>query len=241
MRALGQRSLLQSMVACAVRQGDCRELLTTVHEPVGLILTDPPYGISNASNAGGVSAAFSGYTSDKGGWDIEVPASEWVPLAVATLRPGGLFASFGTYGSLVPIYHALEACGMQFQSHITWHKTNPAPSIHRRMLTAANEIILVYSRGPRWYFDYEYAKKLAGGKQHHNHFDIPAVRKRFGVTRKPPRLCEHLVRLFCRPGDLVLDPFAGSGATLEAAIRAGRAAMGFELNREVYAALQEAA
>lgn len=221
------------MVHC----GDCVQVLAGLQAlGADMVLTDPPYGISNRRNANGVSGAFSGYTSDKGEWDVEVPADRWVPLACGALRPGGIFACFGTFGSLVPIYQALEAHPeMQFQSHPTWHKTNPAPSIHRRMLTHANEIILVYSKGPRWTFDYDYGKTINRGKQLHNHFECSAVRKVHGVTRKPPALCEKLIRLFTRPDDLVLDPFAGSGAIPEAAHRAGRRWVAIEINPELAA------
>lgn len=206
-----------------------------------MVFTDPPFGVSNRRNASKQSRAFSGYTSDKGDWDQAVPADEWVPAAVRCLREGGIFACFGTFGSLVPIYNELEEAGLRFQSHITWHKTNPAPSIHRRMLTHANEIILVYSKGPRWTFDYEYSKTLRNGRQCHNHFDVPAVRKRFGVTRKPPALCVRIVRLFTRTGDVVLDPFAGSGAIPEAADVSGRCGVAIEINPSLCVELEKLA
>jgi site-specific DNA-methyltransferase (adenine-specific) len=223
-------------MAGLILMGDCREQLK--HVPLGtvaMVLTDPPFGVSNQGNVSGASLDYSGYTSDKGEWDVEVPAQEWVPLAIKTLHPGGIFASFGTFGSLVPVFLELKRLDMRFQSHITWHKTNPAPSIHRRMLTHSNEIILVFSKGSNWVFNYDYSKSLTG-KQMHNHFvdppdltfDVPAVRKQFGVTRKPVNLCEKLIRLFTREGDIILDPFAGSGAILEAAIRSGRQAIAIE-------------
>lgn len=215
-------------------QGDCREIMPNLVPGADLILTDPPFGISNQNNSSGASSDFSGYTSDKGEWDIEVAATEWVPEACRLLKPNGLFACFGTFGSLVPIFQELEKCSMKFQSHITWHKTNPAPSIHRRMLTHANEIILLFSKGPGWYFDYAYGKSINAGKQLHNHFDCAAVRKQAGVTRKPPELCKKLIQLFCPPDGIVLDPFAGSGAIPEAAKDTGRSYIAIEKLSECY-------
>jgi site-specific DNA-methyltransferase (adenine-specific) len=222
-----------------VIHGDARAILPTITQTVDLVLTDPPFGISNLANASGASSAFSGYTSDKGAWDVEIPAEEWVPQTCRVLRDGGMFVVFGTFGSLVPIFLELKKAGMRFQSHITWHKTNPAPSIHRRMLTHANEIILVFSKGSHWTFDYEYSKTITG-KQMHNHvemdelcFDVAAVRKVLDVTRKPLILCDRLVRLFSKPGDLVLDPFAGSGAILEAAVGANRRAIAIEVQEKL--------
>lgn len=217
---------------------DCREALLHYVAEVDLILTDPPYGVSNKRNAARASAAFSGYSSNKGAWDVPVAANLWVPAAAAALRPGGIFACFGTLGSLAPIFFELEQLNLTFQSHITWHKTNPAPSIHRRMLTHANELVLVYSKGAKWTFDYAYAKSLNHGRQCHNHFDLPCVRKVLGVTRKPPVLCDRLVRLFTKPGDVVLDPFAGSGAIPEAAWRAGRRAVAVEVRDDLCVHMQ---
>jgi DNA modification methylase len=226
-------------------KGDARELLSTIR-PVHMVFTDPPFDISNNRNTK-IHKGFSGYTSNKGSWDEYVPAEEWVPDACAQLVRGGIFACFGTFGSLVPIFNVLTSKGMalyfdeqmSFQSHIVWHKTNPAPSVHRRMLTHANEFILVFSKGPKWYFDYDYSKTLNNGKQKHNVFDWPAVKKVLGVTRKPPELCEQLVRLFCPPAGIVLDPFAGSGAILEGAKRAERQYIGIEKRQDCVAYMRK--
>lgn len=227
------------MTTYKLHRGDCRSVMLECKDRPNFILTDPPYGISNRNNSDGVSSEYSGYTSNKGNWDIEVPAKDWVPLACNMLVDGGLFACFGTLGSLVPIYNELEFLQMTFQSHIVWRKTNPAPSIHRRMLTHANEIILLYSKGPRWTFNYEIAKSLNDGKQMHNNFDYAAVPKALGVTRKPLGLCKALIQIFTNEGDLVFDPFAGSGAILETALLCNRRASGVEIDKERYDAVNE--
>lgn len=215
-------------------QGDCVEVTPTIDVVVDFILTDPPYDISNNNNASGISREYSGYTSNKGTWDEKMPAYEWILPVCSLLKDGGILACFGTFGSLVPVYLELEFLQMTFQSHITWHKTNPAPSIHRRMLTHSNEIILVYSKGSNWTFNYDVAKELNDGKQMHNHIEQGAVPKMFGVTRKPVPLCEKLIKIFTNDDDLVFDPFAGSGAILEAASKCGRRAIGIEKNLEIY-------
>lgn len=219
--------------------GDCRGVMLECRERPNFILTDPPYGISNGSNSDGISKEYSGYTSNKGKWDVEVPAKDWVPLACNMLVDGGLFACFGTFGSLVPVYYELEFLQMTFQSHITWHKTNPAPSIHRRMLTHSNEIILLYSKGAKWTFNYEVAKSFNDGKQMHNHFNYPATSKILGVTRKPLGILKALIQIFTNEGDLVFDPFVGSGAVLEAALLSGRRASGVEIDVERYDIVNE--
>lgn len=219
--------------------GDCRDALPQYEGCAHMVLTDPPFAISNSKNSSGTSKAFSGYTSDKGDWDTEVPAELWVPKAYQTLVPGGIFACFGVYGSLIPIFQQLQSMGARFQSHIIWHKTNPAPSIHRRMLTHANEIILVFSKGSNWYFDYQYSKTLNFGKQCHNVLNEPAVKKVLGVTRKPPLLCEKLTRLFCPEGDVVIDPFAGSGGIPLGVQKANRAYVAMEKRLDLVAHMKK--
>lgn len=193
-----------------------------------MIFTDPPFGISK-KRKNRKRNLFSGYQENKGAWDEVVPASEWISLAIDRLKDGGIFACFGVFGSLVPIYLECKRLDLRFQTHITWHKTNPAPCVHRRGLTLANEFILVFSKGSHWYFDYKRSKKQNHGKQQHNHIDCPAVRRVDGRTRKPIQLTSRYIELWCRRNGIVLDPFAGTGSLLEAAEFVHRNSIGIEI------------
>jgi site-specific DNA-methyltransferase (adenine-specific) len=213
------------------RWGDATTLLSTIpRESISMVFTDPPFGIS--TNKTRTPNSFSGYQPNKGAWDRVVPATQWVPSCIDALKPGGIFACFGVFGSLVPIWVCLEQdCRMRFQTHITWHKTNPAPCVHRRGLTLANEFILVYSKGANWHFDYAASKRQNHGTQQHNHIDCPAVRRQFGRTVKPPLLLQRYIELYCPRNGTVLDPFAGTGSILDAAQIMKRYSIGIELDR----------
>lgn len=197
-----------------------------------LILTDPPYGISHGSEKPAGDSTYSAYCSSKGRWDI-APTSQWIYQADELLSPKGIIAVCGVYGSLVPVYNAMKDLGYTFLTHFIWHKSNPAPSLHRRMFTLANEIILIYAKGKGYFFDYEVSKEFNDGKQQHNVITMPAVRKVAGVTRKPPNLMDLFVRTLCPPGGFVLDPFCGSGTTVERAMVNGRVGIGIEMDPRV--------
>jgi len=213
---------------------DCRKVLPKV-SGVDMVLTDPPFAISR----GDFETSWCGYKSHKGDWDwTEAVGGEWVHMCCDALRPGGVFCCFGVFGSLMPIWQVLEVReDMQFQSHIVWHKTNPTPSVHRRMLTHANEIILLFSKGPKWYFDYALSKEYGGGKQLHNVWEGPAARRKLTRPRKPPWLLERLVRLFCPEDGIILDPFAGTGGVLEAANAWNRNWIAIEIDPEMRSVL----
>lgn len=218
-------------------RGDCREVLKDLpNNSVDLVLTDPPYAISNGAI---VTNTFSGYTSDKGDWDVYVDPKDWVPDCCRVLNPGGIFISFGVFGSLIDIWDELKIAKMNFQSHPVWEKSNPAPSLQRRMLTHANELLLIFSKGKPWYFDYEASKTYNSGKQLKNVFKFSTARKQAGVTRKPVKLISMLIDIFSPVGGMVVDPFVGSGTTVTEALKLNRNGIGFEKFQEQWDFLEK--
>lgn len=208
---------------------ECESWLKRFRGSVNLVCTDPPFAISNDSNNGN---DWNGYTSDKGEWDENV-GYEFVNLCYNTLVDGGLFACFGVYGSLVGVYNELMEIGAKFQSHIIYEKKNPAPSVHRRMYTHANEIILLFSKGNKWTFNYDIAKNLGGGKQLKNVWKGSSPKRILGRTRKPANIVENLILPLTNVGDYVLDPFCGSCSILEIAALHGRRCIGIDKDREI--------
>jgi site-specific DNA-methyltransferase (adenine-specific) len=218
--------------------GDCIKVMTELlpENSVDLIFADPPYAIS--SYRWTTPSEFSSYTSDKGDWDHYEDRDKWAAFskawleaAVRVLRPGGSIFICGLWNNpSFDVYSKNE--DMLFQDHIVWSKPNPAPSIHRRGPTKSVEFVLWFTKGGKWCYDYERSKEYGGGKQLKNVWNIAAVRKRHGVTRKPPELVRRIVNLFSKPGDLVLDPFVGSGTTLEVCAETKRRGIGVETNKD---------
>jgi DNA modification methylase len=104
---------------------------------------------------------------------------------------------------------------------IVWYKPNAQPNVTKRTLQHSHEYVLWYVNGKsHWHFDYEMSKQIGGGKQLPDVWSLPYIHhtKRLHKNEKPVELLERLLLFGTRPGDLVLDPFAGSGSTGEACI-----------------------
>jgi DNA modification methylase len=160
---------------------------------------------------------------------------------------------------------ALRADGWYLRQDIIWHKPNPMPESVRDRCTKAHEYIFLLSKKARYYFDHEaikepaeYAGKMRGGSTNRYEqnsagmdcrvYDTRNRRSVWTVTPKPykeahfatfpPDLIRPCILAGCPEGGTVLDPFVGSGTTLQVATEEGRDSIGIELNPE-YAKLIE--
>jgi len=155
---------------------------------------------------------------------------------------------------------ALQADGWYLRQDIIWAKPNPMPESVNDRCTKSHEYVFLLSKGPRYYFDAQaIAENFAGvpyvGKQNGaiTNGDRKDRGKTIGMTTDkrnkrsvwtiatqstndahfatfPRKLVEPCILAGSRPGDVVLDPFAGSGTTLQVAKHLGRRAVGIELN-----------
>jgi DNA modification methylase len=191
----------------------------------GLILTDPPYGISEPGKLmkqGGVltPADFDGDDD----WDrpdgylerLDAWVAEWARL----VRPGGSVVSFIDGAKLSHLWEAFERHGLKPKRPLVWHKTDPSPaSLARRNLISSCEF-MVWATKP----GADYVFNRDSGWNLHNFFEFPTVRgaERIHPCQKPVELLRRLILLLTERDDLVLDPFAGSGSTGVAACRVGR-------------------
>ena len=203
----------------------------------GALITDPPYGMSSRPGQGW---KFSSHVTLHEEWDSIVDYGSftyhWLETATRLVVPNGNLLIFSSYHSLAGVLASLAGLERKLQQLVVWRKTNPQPSINCRSLTECVEyIVWAVNATPKeatgWCFDYKLAKELNGGKQMRNVWDFPVTPRseRLGhPTQKPLALVERLVRLFTREGDVVLDPFLGSGTTAVAALGWGRGCLGVE-------------
>ncbi len=198
-----------------------------------LIFADPPYNLSGANHQ----TVRSGkrVRCDKGDWDVVADIHSfnraWVAQCVRVLAADGTLWISGTLHNHPSIGCVLKELGMWVINDVVWYKRNAPPLLSANRLAPATEIIWVASKSKRYYFDYEGAKRLNGGKQMRNLWEINAARH---VTshpaEKPESLLDRIIRIGSREGDWVLDPFMGSGTTGVVAKRLGRNFHGFELD-----------
>lgn len=131
---------------------------------------------------------------------------------------------------------ALQAAGWYLRSAVTWEKPNAYPESVRDRPTTAYEMVFLLSKSQDYYYDQD-AVRGPNGRRLRNVWDIPTEpRRRDGSgtddhpATMPSALAERCIALTSRPGDLVLDPYAGSGTTLLAAANLDRRSVGIDIN-----------
>ncbi len=217
-----------------IYHGDCLEILAAIPaETVDLVFADPPYFLSNdgiTCHAGRMVSV------NKGDWDrSRGPDTNhefnraWLAACQRVLKPNGTIWVSGTSHVIHSVGFAMQQLGFKLLNDITWVKPNPPPNLSCRYFTHATETVIWAAKNKRskHTFHYQEMRQLAGGKQMKSVWEIlPPDReeKRFGKhpTQKPVALVERILLAASNPGDLVLDPFLGSGTTAVVALRLSR-------------------
>jgi site-specific DNA-methyltransferase (adenine-specific) len=226
-------------------KGDSVELLPQlgIDGDVRAVFADPPYFLSN----GGTTCHAGKRTSvNKGKWDELVTVNEmhafntsWLEACRAVMDPDASIWVSGTRHVIFSVGFAMQQVGYKLLNEITWEKPNPPPNLSCRYFTHSTETVLWASHGKKakHTFHYKLMKHVAGGKQMKSvwKFSSPAKKeKRFGKhpTQKPVALLERIVLASTDEGDLVVDPFCGSGTTGIAAAAHGRRFVGIDLDEQ---------
>ena len=227
--------------------GDALEVLSRFpDESVDCVWTDPPYMLSN----GGVTCVAGRMVSvNKGSWDesrgIEADHRfnlAWTAACRRVLKPAGTIWVTGTLHVYPSVGMALQQNGFRLLNDIIWEKPNPPPNLGCRTFTHSTEVVLWASKSAkgsrhRYTFNYDEMKQENGGRQMKTVWRMKAPsasEKRFGKhpTQKPLALIDRCLRASTHEGDVVLDPFAGSGSTGVAAAKLRRRFIGIEIDPE---------
>lgn len=223
--------------------GDCRKVMDKfIDDPekrFELIFADPPYFLSN----GGITCQNGKMvTVNKGDWDKSKGANfnhefnvEWLKRCQRLLKNNGTIMVSGTHHVINSVGFAMQQLGMKILNSITWEKPNPPPNLACRYFTHSTETLLWAAKNEKakHYFNYPLMREINGGKQMKDvwKFTAPSKKeKRHGKhpTQKPEALLERIIMATTEEGNLVLDPFSGSGTTGVVAIRNNRKFMGIE-------------
>ena len=193
------------------------------HETVDLVCTDPPYNISRDRRVEFNDRA--AMSNDFGDWDW-IPDDEFLRLLhdwskefYRVLKPGGSAYVFSSQIFLSYLRTRLISAGFHFKNVLTWHIANPKPKSDKTSWLNATDFILFGIKGSAHTFNWTSASDMrsviaapvCGGKERRDH-----------PTQKPLSVVTRLIAASSKPGDLVLDPFAGSGTTGEACLRLKR-------------------
>ena len=227
--------------------GDSLNFLATLDDDsVDCIWTDPPYFLSND---GTTCIAGKRVKVNKGEWDrsrgLELDHEsnrEWLAECFRVLKPAGTIWVTGTVHVYLSVGMAMLQEGFRILNDIIWEKSNPPPNLGRRCFTHASEVVLWATKAQkgskyRYTFNYDAMREENHGKQMKSVWRFSAAGKNEKVygkhpTQKPVALIDRCLRASTNPGDLVVDPFAGSGATGVAALRLDRRFIGCERETE---------
>jgi site-specific DNA-methyltransferase (adenine-specific) len=224
--------------------GDCVEEMKKMPSgKVDMIFADPPYFLSN----GGLSIHNGKVVSvNKGDWDkrsncadIEKFTKDWLNECHRLLKPNGTIWVSGTTHNIFDVQKALSEIGFHLINMVIWHKVDPPPLIYKNKFKFSYEMIIWAGKSKDHFFDYQ-AMFNDAKEEMHDVWNLPAVQmaeKTFGYhpTQKPIALLNRIVLSSTKPGDIVLDPFMGSGTTGVAAKTSGRKFVGIEKESTYFA------
>ena len=226
--------------------GDCIEVMRSLPaESVDLVFADPPYNLQlrgdlhrpDNSRVDAVDdhwdqfASFAAYDSF---------TRDWLSAARRLLKPHGAIWVIGSYHNVFRMGAELQNQGYWILNDVVWRKANPMPNFRGKRLTNAHETLIWASRseGGRYTFNYEALKALNEGVQMRSDWVIPLctgaerLKDEAGdkahPTQKPEALLHRILVGTTNAGDVVLDPFFGTGTTGAVAKMLGRDFIGIE-------------
>lgn len=221
-----------------------KELNKLESKSIDMIFADPPYFLSGD----GISCSGGKMVSvKKGDWDKKINISEkhkfnrkWIKQCYKILKDNGTIWISGTMHNIYSIGMALEQEGFKIINNITWEKLNPPPNISCRYFVHSTETILWAKKdikNEKHKFNYDLMKELNGNKQAKDVWKTSLTKpseKKCGKhpTQKPIAILEKIILASTDEGDLILDPFNGSGTTGIAANKLNRKYIGIDLEKE---------
>ncbi len=217
---LADKSARRGRCPFLLKTADFKPLLKSVPERAAdLILTDPPYSISKKTgfkHLGKNSIERFAVSMDFGHWDQkEINLKAFAELSCRALRKGGTVICFYDLWKITAVHEAFVSAGFGMIRLIIWEKTNPVPLNSRsNYLSNSREVAVLGIKAGRPTFNSKYDNGV---------YRFPIHREtRIHPTQKPLRLMEALIKKHSRAGDLVIDPFLGSGTTALAALNLKR-------------------
>ena len=223
---------------------DCVDLMKIIPSgSVDVVFADPPYRLSR----GGVTVRNGRLAPvDKGTWDRSMGFKgnhrfnvRWLKEACRILKPEGTIWVTGTHHIIFSLGFALQAMEFKLINAIVWEKPDPPPNALHTAFTHAHETLLWARKGhrSRHTFNYELINSRDPKAQVSSVWQIPSVPTReklhgYHPTQKPLRLVRRTILASSREGELVFDPFSGSGTTGVAAKELDRFFVGAEMEQE---------
>jgi modification methylase len=236
--------------------GDCVERMRALPAgSVDMIFADPPYNLQLGGDlfrpeGGRVDAVDNDWDRFETFAAYDAFTHAWLAEARRILKDSGTLWVIGSYHNIFRVGAAVQDQGYWILNDIVWRKANPMPNFKGTRFTNAHETLIwaAKSETARYTFNYRAMKTLNDELQMRSDWLLPICSgqerlKRGGVkahpTQKPEALLYRILLACTRPGDVVLDPFFGTGTTGAVARRLGRRWLGIERERDYVDVAQE--
>jgi len=241
----------------SIVNGDAIAILKSLpDQSVDHCITDPPYNISGYDDKRKIGWLQSNkhWTENKkfskidASWDkfsngdYVLFTKAWLSELFRVIKPNGNIIIFGSYHNIYRIGSILQDFDRKIINSVVWFKRNAFPNVTQRMLCESTEHIIwavneSQKKAKNWTFNYQELKKINGDKQMRNMWDIPSTapsERKHGKhpSQKPTAVISRFVLGGSKKGEIILDPFMGSGTLPVVAQRFGRKFIGIDNNKE---------
>lgn len=237
--------MMETLPLDSILQGDCIDVLASLPgQSIDLIFADPPYNLQlqqtlyrpNMTRVDAVDDDWDRFTDFQA---YDAFSRAWLSGCQRVLKDKGTIWVIGSYHNIYRIGTIMQDLGFWFLNDIVWIKTNPMPNFRGVRFTNAHETLIWAARaqGARYTFHHHAAKALNDELQMRSDWTLPICSgpERIKVngmkahsTQKPEALLYRLMAVTSNPGDVVLDPFFGSGTTGAVARKLHRRWIGIE-------------
>jgi site-specific DNA-methyltransferase (adenine-specific) len=236
---------MKPLVLDQIIQGDCVEVMNSLPEKsVDLIFADPPYNLQLQNelwrpNMTKVDAVDDEWDKFGGLTEYDQFTRQWLTACRRILKDTGTIWVIGSYHNIYRVGTILMDLGYWTLNDIVWVKTNPMPNFRGVRFTNAHETLIwaQKNKGARYTFNHHAMKSLNDDLQMRSDWEIPLCTGRERVkingskahsTQKPEAILYRVILSSSNPGDIVLDPFFGSGTTGAVARKLNRHWVGIE-------------
>ncbi|MEL6947475.1 MAG: site-specific DNA-methyltransferase [Pseudomonadota bacterium] len=231
----------------SILQGDCVAALEALpRNSVDMVFADPPYNLQLQGDLQRPDQSKVDACDDH--WDqfdtfsaYDDFTRAWLLAVRRVLKPNGTLWVIGSYHNIFRVGTILQDMQFWILNDIVWRKTNPMPNFRGRRFTNAHETMIWASRdqnAKRYTFNYDALKMANEDVQMRSDWVFPICSgaerlkdddgKKVHPTQKPEALLQRVLMSSTKPGDVVLDPFFGTGTTGAVAKRLGRHFVGVE-------------
>lgn len=233
----------------SIIQGDCIDVMRKMPDnSVDVIFADPPYFMQLGGELFRPDSTHVNAVTDS--WDkfedfetYDAFTINWLQEARRVLKENGTLWVIGSYHNIFRVGYHLQNLGFWLLNDIIWVKTNPMPNFRGTRFTNAHETLIWCSKSDKskYTFNYDSMKALNDDLQMRSDWNMPICNgserlkdkngKKVHTTQKPESLLYRIILASTNPGDIILDPFFGTGTTGAVAKKLGRKYIGIEKDK----------